>query len=257
MKTFIADNWQAILEYNNLADFDKLWTLEAQWFEEPNRRRGGWSGVARISLKLPAGGECGLFLKRQEDHVSRTLLHPFRGELTFCREFRNIQRFRAAGIPALEAVYFARQKVGGRRRAVLLTRELAGYYALDSAVFEAERKKTPTAAIRKKLLPAVASVLRRMHRARLQHNCFYPKHIFVKKTGGNFAVRLIDLEKVKWQPRRLSAVLRDLYTLNRHAVQWSRTDRMRFFLLYRQEKKLSNESKRIWRKMAARTRRNA
>ncbi len=258
MDKFIADNWLSILEYNNLGNFDKLWSLDVPWFEEPNQRRGGWSGVCRIRLQLPEGGECGLFLKRQENHITRTFTHPFCGELTFVREFKNIRRFHGANIPAVEAVYFAQRKVGNDRRAILLTKELKGFYSLDSEIFEAETKNMSRADIRKKLFPNIASVMQKMHACHFQHNCFYPKHLFVKKNGNDdFEVRVIDLEKMKWQPLKMSAVVRDLYTLSRHALNWSRTDKMRFFLIYRQEKTLSDESKKIWRKITKKTVQNA
>lgn len=258
MGKFIADNRLSILKYNNLDDFNKLWALEAPWFEEPNRRRGGWSGVCRIRLQLPEGGECGMFLKRQENHISRTLTHPFSGELTFVREFINIKRFNLANVPALEAVYFEERKVGNDRRAILLTKELEGFYPLDSETFKSKTKKMSPAEIRKKLFYNIASVMQKMHACHFQHNCFYPKHIFVKKSeNDDFEVRLIDLEKAKWQPFKMSCVIRDLYTLNRRAIHWSLTERMRFFLIYRQEKTLSEESKRIWRKIAKKTKRNA
>ena len=56
MKDYLADDWQRIFEFNGLRSFDDFWKLEAQWFEEPNQRRGGWSGVARCELKRPEGG---------------------------------------------------------------------------------------------------------------------------------------------------------------------------------------------------------
>ena len=256
MSNFIADNWLSILEYNNLDDFNKLWSLDAPWFEEPNQRRGGWSGVSRIYLQLPEGGECGMFLKRQENHISKTITHPFRGKMTFVREFENIKRFNRANIPAPEAVYFEQRKVGNDRRAILLTKELTGFYPLDSETFKSATKNMSPAEIRKKLFYDIASVMQKMHACHFQHNCFYPKHIFVKKSGNDdFDVRLIDLEKMKWQLFKMRAVIRDLYTLNRHAHHWSLTDRMRFFLIYRQEKTLSEESKRIWRKIAQKIKR--
>ena len=47
MKDYVDERWRPIMTYNGLPDFDALWRLDAQWFEEPNRRRGGWSGTAR------------------------------------------------------------------------------------------------------------------------------------------------------------------------------------------------------------------
>ena len=92
MNEFIAPEWQPILAFNGLRSFDDFWEFEANWFEEPNQRRGGWSGVARCELKVPEGGTRRVFLKRQENHTTRTFTHPIRGMATFVREFRQILR---------------------------------------------------------------------------------------------------------------------------------------------------------------------
>ena len=57
--------------------------------------------------------------------------------------------------------------------------------------------------------------------------------------------RFIDLEKTRRLPFRSMTVRRDLDSLQRHAKGWSRTDRLRFYLAYRNEKKLSPCSKRL------------
>ena len=56
MQDFVNERWRSILAYNKLSDFDALWKLEAEWFEPPNQRRGGWSGVSRCELMLSEGG---------------------------------------------------------------------------------------------------------------------------------------------------------------------------------------------------------
>jgi hypothetical protein len=61
--------------------------------------------------------------------------------------------------------------------------------------------------------------------------------------------RLIDLEKAKWRPRRRLAIIRDFVSLQRHTVGWSNTDRLRFFLKYQQEQRLSASSKELLTKI--------
>ena len=75
MKQYKSEQWQEILAFNDLDTYEKIWALKAEWFEEPNERRGGWSGVSRIELKLPSGGCVGAFLKRQENHVTSSISH--------------------------------------------------------------------------------------------------------------------------------------------------------------------------------------
>ena len=135
MKEFYGNNWRKILNENNLGDFNSLWELDAGWFEQPNKRRGGWSGVSRIKLELPEGGEVGVFLKRQENHVTKTIFHPVKGIPTFQREYRNILRFIKKGLPTVEPVYFGRRNQEGKLQAILMTRELEGYQSLDANHF--------------------------------------------------------------------------------------------------------------------------
>ena len=250
---FIDEGWQKILQQNGLDSFDALWDLDVEWFEPPNKRRGGWSGVARIQLKSPDGKEIGAFLKRQQNHMCKTLQHPIRGILTFAREFENIRRFQQINVPALEPIFFGQRQVNGDYRGILVTRELNGFYPMDAPRF-LPGKEGLLASIkaRRALFEKLAKLLRQLHADNRQHGCLYPKHIFIKPLSQNeFDVRLIDLEKVRWQPWMQQATIRDLNTLSRHADGWPLTDFMRFFLIYRQERHLSPASKKLWRAIAA------
>jgi hypothetical protein len=57
MKDHFPEKWQEILSHNDLDSFEKLWALQLEWFEEPNQRRGGWSGVSRCDLNYQTSGE--------------------------------------------------------------------------------------------------------------------------------------------------------------------------------------------------------
>lgn len=252
MKDYCPDQWRAILRHNDLESFDRLWSLECGWFEPPNQRRGGWSGVSLCELQLPTGGSAGIFLKRQENHITRTFLHPF-GISTFVREMHNILRFKNAGVPALEPVHFAVRKTGGNLRAILSTEELTGHESLETCVERWSGQGWPDRRQRRRLMQAVAAVMRRMHEHRIQHNCFYPKHILLRFEGDDIRVRVIDLEKAKVRPLRRFAVFRDLYTLNRHSSHWSRTDRLRFLLTYFDLERLDPAARALWRRISRRT----
>ena len=252
MKDYTAAEWQDIFAFNGLRTFGDFWKLEAKWFEEPNQRRGGWSGVARCELKLPGGGTTRVFLKRQENHMTRTPAHPLRGEPTFLREFRCILRYRECGIPSLTPLYFAWRREGGNQRAVLLTEELAGFRSLEETAKDWEQNPPPPK-IRRAVIRAVAQLLRQIHSHRLRHNCFYPKHIFLRLAGGGpVAVRVIDLEKTKTRLFGWDRDYRDLRTLNRHSFGWSRADRVRFFLEYLGVSRLTPEIKAKWRRISRR-----
>jgi hypothetical protein len=254
MKDFINERWRPILAHNGLSDFDALWKLKADWFEEPNHRRGGWSGVSRCELSLPGGGSRAIFLKRQENHKARVWTHPVRGAPTFLREFRHIQYYRARGIATLEPVYFAMHKVGKDERAILVTEELSGFVSMEDRVQRWLKDGAPTRPLRLRMLKAIAALLRDMHAHGIQHNCFFPKHVFVRvNADGGIEARVIDLEKSRWRPSKTVCAIRDLYTLNYHSQMWSRSDRLWFFKSYLQVDRLTPFAKWLWRTVAARS----
>lgn len=215
MTDFIAEADRALLERRGLAGYDALWALELDAVDEPNVERGGWSSVYRLDL-----GDAAFYLKRQSDHLTRSLRHPF-GEPTFAREFRNIQRYRRLGIPALEAVYFGARRVRGEQRALLLTRALDGWTELDRYLPDWPRLEP---ARRQAILRACGELARRLHGAGQMHGCFYPKHIFLRERDGAIEARLIDLEKTRpllfgWRDR-----VKDLEPLLRRAPVWQEAD---------------------------------
>lgn len=215
MSDFFAAQDRVLLEHHGLANFEALWALKLEAVDEPNTERGGWSSVYRLDL-----GESAFYLKRQSNHLTRTLSHPF-GEPTFAREFRYIQRYAALGIPALQAAFFAERKLPGERRAILLTRALDGWCDLDSLLPGwAERPEEQRAAI----LRACGELARQLHQAGQVHGCFYPKHIFLRETSTGFDAQLIDLEKTRPLLFGERDRVKDLEPLLRRASMWSEAE---------------------------------
>lgn len=256
MKDFINERWRPILAHNGLRDFTALWELKADWFEEPNHRRGGWSGVSRCELALPDGGTTAIFLKRQENHKARIWSHPVHGAPTFLREFKHIMHYRACGVPTLEPVYFGMHKVGKDHRAILITEELSGFQSMEDRVQAWLKHGAPPRRERLAHLAAVAALLRQMHDHGIQHNCYFPKHVFTRvNADGTVDARVIDLEKSRWRPSRLLCAIRDLYTLNHHSLCWSKSDRLWFFKSYLQIDRLTSYAKWLWRLIERRSHR--
>ncbi len=256
MKDYITPEWEHILRFNDLDGFDALWELKADWFEPPNARRGGWSGVARVELGLPGGGREAVFLKRQENHTRRTLRHPIFGEPTFAGEIENILLLRQAGVPTMDPLYYGQRKVAGKWRAILVTRELAGFRPMNGIMKEwAENGWDKSTAIRRKLITTVAGAVRQMHEQKLVHNALHPKHVFVRLVEGRSPeVALIDLEKMRHTPMRVQAMRRDLDSLNRRSRFWSSTDRLRFIKDYFNRQQLNREGRSLWRYLAKKKR---
>jgi lipopolysaccharide kinase (Kdo/WaaP) family protein len=251
MKTYWNNNWQHLFAANKLDTFDVIWNLETEWFEEPNKRRGGWSGVIKVDLDTQEG-KTSVFIKRQENHVSKTLFHPVRGILTFEREFKNILHMQKCSVPVMEWVYFSKRIVNGNQQAILITKSLSDYIPLESERFLTSGDLIKSTVHKEKLLTAVAGTLRLIHQHNLEHNCLYLKHIFVKPVGDSWDVKIIDLEKMKWRLFKKKAIFRDLYTLYRHAKGWSPKDHVKLFKAYVQEQKLSPKSKKLWHSIEAR-----
>lgn len=215
MSDFVAAEDRALLERHGLADFDALWVLKLEAVDEPNTERGGWSSVYRLDL-----GERAYYLKRQSNHLARSLLRP-QGEPTFAREFRNIRRYAELGIPALQAAFFAERRMPGERRAVLLTRALDDWQDLEhwlqcwAQLAEARRQA---------ILRACGELTRRLHAAGQKHGCFYPKHIFLREGANGYEAQLIDLEKTRPLLFGERDRVKDLEPLLRRASAWSEAE---------------------------------
>ena len=215
MSDFIAAEDRAILAAQQLDSFEALWALELEAVDEPNTERGGYSTVSRLQL-----GEQAYYLKRQSNHLTRSLRHPF-GEPTFARELRNIEHYRQLGIPALQAAFFAQRRLDGKQCAILLTRALDGWRDLDSWL---QGWESHPVAQRLAIVQACGELARRLHEARQMHGCFYPKHIFLRETADGFDAQLIDLEKTRplWFGQRDR--IKDLEPLLRRAGAWSEAE---------------------------------
>ena len=252
MKDYLAPEWMETLKHNGLDSFETLWALETEWFEPPNRGRGGWSGVVQLELKCPEGGTKAVFIKRQENHLRRTLQHPIGGEPTFAGEMKNILALQQAGVPTLEPVYYGQRKTDGCWRATLVTQELSGFQPLDQVMQQwQEAGWVPSFDKRRRLISETAAVIRKLHDHRLVHNALYPKHLFVRMPeAGRLEVRLIDLEKMRPVLACSRAARRDLDSLNRRAQFWSRTDRLRFLKRYLGAPLLTAEGKALWHWLA-------
>lgn len=222
---------------SGLADFEALWALSADWHEAPNERRGGWSGVSRYRLDDGSA----IFLKRQENHLCRTLRHPFRGIPTFYREYLNILRLRQHQVGAVDALYYGDRLEAGRWRAILVTRALDSHLSLDDWNNAAAQSEQPQ---RQSLIAAIAQACARLHHHCLQHSCLYGKHVFVSRSPASNRsyqesdVRFIDLEKLRKGISRERVSRRDLDQLMRHTSGWSDADWMIFRSAYRLQREL-------------------
>ncbi|WP_193072183.1 lipopolysaccharide kinase InaA family protein [Pseudomonas sp. FME51] len=225
---FIAKNAHDTLRRHQLDSFEALWKVEAELVDEPNRARGGYSSVSRLTLKDANGNPQVFYLKRQSNYLIRNMRHPL-GEPTVAREFYNIKRYAELGIPALEASFHAKRQVEGELQAILLTRNLDGYVPLDHWFASWH---TLGYCQKRDLLAAAAKLVALLHASSIVHNCLYPKHIFLKLTEDEIEARLIDLENSRAHLFSPWGRLRDLEALYRRSQPPSRSQRLRFLLAY-------------------------
>jgi len=253
--TFIDPNYQKLLSDSNLDSFDAIWDAKVDWFEEPNERRGGWSGVGKFFLN-DGGLERGVFLKRQQNHQRKTLAHPIAGQPTFSCEFEMIQLLTNRQVPTLKPIAFGVRKTKQGDQAILMTEELLGFESFENAtdkLFSVQNAK-PSISTQNALIRQVASTVAKLHAASVQHRSLYPKHLFVHKDGTQ-ETRVIDLEKSRVKYFSMLRALYDLSTLNRHSKHWSNTRRLYFFLQYLGVSKLTFASKFLCRLIIKRSKR--
>jgi serine/threonine protein kinase len=244
---FQSAHYQAIFAHNQLHDFDAIWAREIDWFEAPNERRGGWSGVGCLQLDSPLGTSLRVFVKKQQNHGRFSLRNPIKGEPTFRREFEHLTFLEEREFDAPRVVFYGEQSTNQQTRAILITVELAGFISLDTLSHQIATKGKMSAQKKRMLLASIASKLRCFHQLNLMHRALYPKHILVATADTAPQIALIDLEKARFSPVFWNNAYFDLAALTRHAEHWSRTQRLYFFLQYCQLKQLTGFSKWLCR----------
>jgi len=210
---FNSHETEQLFKHNNLSEFEQLWALDCAWFEEPNYRRNGWSGVSKYALKEAAGDPCHVFIKRQENHNYKTLLHPIKGVPTFRREFFNIKRLEKNQIPTLVELYYGERVINGKQQSILITQSLEAYQSFED-YFQPEN--SPPEDLVTQIMQVAGQNVRLLHDAHFRHGSLYPKHFFVKVNKEQTDVRLIDLEKLKWYPFKRPVRFNDISRIIRH-----------------------------------------
>jgi len=252
---FKTEYYQKFFKRFDLGDFDHIWNHPIDWFEEPNKRRGGWSGVGKLDLNAAKDDFLSVFVKKQRNHGRRTLRHPFSGEPTFRREFVRLKYLERCNIRAPKVVFYDEKTVESAACAILITETLLEYEPLDLLTEHWFKQKQVSRKQKRVLLEQVAKVLRSFHQSGLVHRALYPKHIFVKHADTQPKVALIDLEKARFRKVFWYCAYFDLSALLRHAEHWSRSDKLYFFLAYFEAEKLSRSLKWLCKRIIKRANR--
>ena len=248
---FIYPKYKDTLELLGLNTFEALWNFPMDWFEPPNHRRGGWSGVGRVEFTIDQQNSFNVFIKKQENHGRPTLLNPFAGEPTFRREFKNLKLLHENHLLAPKVVFYAEANVNGNKRAILVTEALDDFMSLENLTTELVQKTNRDT--KRNLIQTVAQSLRKFHEVGMVHRALYPKHIFVKNFKQKPEVALIDLEKARFSLNFYYRSFFDLAALNRHAESWTKTQRLKFFMSYFGLDSLSHHPARFFFKRLCRS----
>jgi len=230
LNTFVSSKYVALLQQHQLDSFSALWGYQGEWFELPNRERGGWSGVNYIELRDDAGQTHGFYLKRQQGHMRKTWRHPIVGEPTFVREYQILQYLKNYPVATPELVFFAANK----DHAILMTKALTGFVSVDHFLKTATHL---TLKSKRRLMQSLAGIVRQLHDARVQHRSLYAKHLFVRVLVENgqapaFDVAMIDFEKSRISCWIFITKLFDLMTLHYRTDDLTCTHRLYFFKEY-------------------------
>ncbi|MGY3726752.1 MULTISPECIES: lipopolysaccharide kinase InaA family protein [Cobetia] len=250
-----------LLDYHGLNRFEALWHVAAQDVDAPNRERGGISTVSLLTLEDEQGQTHRLYLKRQTNHLGRSLSRPL-GEPTFSREWRAIRHYHALGIPSVDAGWYGERRTGKEWRAILITFDLDGRDDLDHwharwpALDDTRRTQVITASAR---------LVRQIHQAGMMHGCLFPKHLFLSRpqpaADGTSAMQeqmdavIIDLEKTRRFVLRRHECQRDLYVLWRRLKAWQAAEWREFLAVYLDCPAQSDEVSRWLNELEARAQR--
>lgn len=255
---YLNPAWTSHLSRLGLASFEAFWRLPQDWFETPNYKRGGWSGVSCHRLDVEDANPPRLFVKRQQNYYLKSFWHRLLGITSLKREFENLKICEREEIPVALPVYFGTRRTPEGRQSILALPALDDYQSLD--LFMEKWRNMPRQHFQEKCRAArsSAALIAKLHAKGYAFNALYPKHIMLHKEWiasqkeGAEPARFIDLERLAQRSRR-KATLSDLEKLNRHTRTLPASLRLRFFMAYQGIAKLRAEDKALLRQIARRS----
>ncbi|MGB0257531.1 MAG: lipopolysaccharide kinase InaA family protein [Coraliomargarita sp.] len=247
----IASEWHEALDAAGLLDIEAVTQRDFDWFEAPNKRRGGWSGVTRIVLNpdAPKAAHKAVFLKIQQNHFYVALNTGFRKRLTFERENTALKALQAftSDIPPL--LLHATWQSGKDRGAIIITEAIDDYMPLDQWLKQNSTASEPAERL-DALLEALANSLRHIHANKWAHFGLFSKHVFIRKTPqASERIKLIDFEKTRKCWSTHACAIEDCSRFLRHTKELSRDSQLHFLKAYFQTDTFSPQQQRLIGKM--------
>ncbi|MGB2797679.1 MAG: lipopolysaccharide kinase InaA family protein [Phycisphaerae bacterium] len=204
---------KALLEANGLASFEALYAAGDAGLVDGHQERS----VSRVELRAASGEPVVIYLKRRWGRAAgRSWTDLLRLKWPACataREWSNIQRLAAAGIPVAEPVAWGRAAGPEGKRTLLAVREVRGLSLaswLDRLTSGGAEPGPHSVA---QVAAAVGKAVRRLHDAGYSFPDLYAKHVFLEDAGGEAPrVVLIDVSRLRrYTPRRGAADLAALH----------------------------------------------
>ena len=247
-----APDWQALLHARQLDSVEAVYALQTGTVLKP----GATTEVRRLEW-LDHGLRRELYIKKYwypnfRDRWSGMYRGTFFGASKVRREFQNLARLRAWGLDApVPVAYGEERQAGWLHRSFLISEGIHDPLSLDlfirdrlPALPASERRQ-----LRRELIEQLADYTRRMHEHRFVHHDFFWRNILLSgRSPAHFFV--IDSHKGRcwkpWMEQRCRA--KDLATLDAPAPSFfRRTERLRFFLHYRGQRRLTGDDKQLLR----------
>ncbi|SCW35352.1 MULTISPECIES: lipopolysaccharide kinase InaA family protein [unclassified Pseudomonas] len=208
------------------ADMDLWLQMPGTWVEAPNLRRGGESGVQRVSTS-----EHQLYYRKQQvEHLYYDWRHPF-GYPTAMREYNALLQARKLGVRVPRVVYAGCRKQNKRWLALLVTEALHGYTSLEDCYAQGEHERWGEP-LHCEILRRYGSSLARLNAGRWQHGCLYLKHVFIRVDRRGIDIALIDMEKARQRISAKRAARHDLRQVKRRS-SWTESQWQAFLQGYR------------------------
>jgi hypothetical protein len=250
--TVIAPGWETRLRAHGLDTVEGVYQLKSG----DVITRSGSVEVRRMQLGKEAGSGTVFFKKYWIGKPSQLWSGMFRGTF-FGRakartEYENLARLRAWQLDAPEPVaYGEERRAGWLRRSFLISAGVADPMPLH--VFIRDRLPALSAEesrrARRELIERLAHNTRRLHEHGFVHHDYFWRNILL--SGGDLTCFfLIDAHKGRcWRPGgEQRGRAKDLAALDAPAPRFfRRTERLRFFLLYREHRRLDAEDKALVR----------
>jgi tRNA A-37 threonylcarbamoyl transferase component Bud32 len=248
---FIDPKWKSFFECHNEDPIQAILNIDSR----ECITRGGGNEVSRLSITSAGGTEKSLFLKKyftstRSKRWKGFFRGTFLGRSKVRKEFKNLLLLRSLGLNTPDPVAWGEQRKGGwLLNSFLITSEIPKGTGLDfylTSVLPRMSLKTAAKA-RSTLLKNLAETTAEMHRNGFEHHDFYWRNILLSDQDVT-RFFLIDSPKGKSWPQWIMKrrFISDLATLDSPApTVFRKTERMRFYLNYRNIKKLTSLDKKI------------